>query len=242
MKRLSQVLAVEKQAKNKANDLGSETLSLFKKQDMFTGWTKDFLPLNEDAEMLPSDNKPVIHSVTHKLHEWMKAYSELLDVTLTKDTGNLEAQGTITLGTKEVTLPVTYLIWLEKQVFDLKQVLEALPVLDNTKQWRKDEASGQWRTEPARTSRYKKKKVPLVKYPATDKHPAQVDVIEEDVLQGHWSAVFSSTAVPQSAKDDLVSKVESLLKQVKEAREEANSKKVEDKKISNLLLSWLFGE
>ena len=96
-------------------------------------------------------------------------------------------------------------------------------------------------TEPVKTARNKKKKVPLVLYEATEKHPAQVQVHEEDVLQGHWSSVITSSAVKPSDKEKYQLRVEMLLKALKEAREDANASYVEEQNFSADLVSYLFG-
>jgi len=46
-------------------------------------------------------------------------------------------------------VPVTYLLFLEKQLTDLRTFVDKLPVLDPSVVWLQDPSSGDWRSEPA---------------------------------------------------------------------------------------------
>src|SRR5581483_8802586 len=107
-------------------------------------------------------------------------------------------------------VPVTYLLFLEKQLVDLHTFVEKLPTLDPAKQWKFDNASDTWATEPVQT--VKTKKVPRnhVKAEATDRHPAQVEVYHEDVLTGRWTTTEFSGAIPATERNALLDRVKKL--------------------------------
>jgi len=69
-------------------------------------------------------------------------------------------------------VPVTYLLFLEKQLVDLHTFVKKLPVLDAAESWVRDDSTDSWRTEAVRTIRTKKVPRNHVKAEATDKHPA----------------------------------------------------------------------
>ena len=78
-------------------------------------------------------------------------------------------------------VPVSYLLFLEKQLVDLHTFVKKLPVLDAAESWTIDPSADCWRTEAVRTMRTKKVPRNHVKAEATEKHPAQVEVYYEDV-------------------------------------------------------------
>lgn len=63
---------------------------------------------------------------------------------------------------------------------------------------------------------------PIVLYAATPEHPAQTQLITEDVLAGYWSTVKQSGAMPATEKLALLERIDKLLRAVKDAREAAN--------------------
>ena len=167
----------------------------------------------------------------------------MFDVTATKDVANglaradVVVEGTILLS----QVPVTYLLFLEKQLVDLHTFVKKLPVLDASETWVFDQSADCWSTEPVQT--VKTKKIPRnhVKAEATEHHPAQVDVYYEDVVVGHWRTVKFSGALPAKRVNELVERVEKLQQAVKYAREEANNLEVQDVKVGASVLNYVFG-
>ena len=120
-------------------------------------------------------------------------------------------------------IPVTYLLFLEKQLADLQTFVTKLPVLDAAETWSYDEATDAYATPPTQTTRSKKVPRNHVKAEATEKHPAQVEMYFEDVLVGYWTTVKFSGALPQARVNELRARVIKLSEAVKIAREQANS-------------------
>ena len=88
------------------------------------------------------------------------------------------------------------------------------------------------------------KKIPRnhVKAEATKEHPAQVEGFYEDVAQGFWSTIKFSGALPAQRVNELLSRVEKLQQAVKFAREEANGLEVEQQKVGERVLGYLFAK
>jgi hypothetical protein len=80
----------------------------------------------------------------------------------------------------------------------------------------------------------------FTKAPATDKHPAQVEMIQEDQSVGTWTTVKFSGAMPATRVAEMLERVERLQKAVKFAREEANSREVEQQNIGKKVFNYLF--
>jgi hypothetical protein len=73
-------------------------------------------------------------------------------------------------------VPVSYRLFLEKQLADVSGFVRKLPVLDASETWNLDPSTDAWKTEPVRTIRTKKVPRNHVKAEATENHPAQVEV------------------------------------------------------------------
>ena len=68
-------------------------------------------------------------------------------------------------------VPVTYLLFLEKQLVDLHTFVRKLPVLDASETWAFDASADCWATEAIQTVRTKKIPRNHVKAEATEHHP-----------------------------------------------------------------------
>ena len=171
-----------------------------------------------------------------------KTLSELFDLTLTKDTGNQQARADIVVdgNTLLKDVPATYLIFLEKQLVDLRTFIGNLPQLDPAEEWTFDAAKDCWVTQPSENVKTKKVPRAFVKAEATEKHPAQVETYHEDVPVGTWAMVKMAGAFPAARIRVLSERVDRLLKACKLARETANSVEVSDKKAGDVVLGYLF--
>ncbi len=242
--RLSQVIAVEKQVKSRVNSEGAELHKLNQKPDLFNGMSRTYERRSEDGEDLPSEQKLVQYRAQENLAQWSRMWGELLDVVATKDWGNTRAKADLVVEGQILVkdAPVTYLIWLEKQLEDFRTFVDKLPVLDPSKAWRSDQATGLNITEPVRTARHKKVPRVLMKVEATEHHPAQAEIVHDDVLVGYWSQLHMSGALPDPRRRLLLQRVDALRKAVKEAREEANSVKVDPIEVGSAISKWLLQE
>ena len=244
MSRLNQVIAVESGIKSRVNAEVSEKYKQVQHPQLFEGFNKRYNPLDDEGEKFPSENKNVQLNAEKVVQQTAKALTELFDVTATKDFGNCEARADVVVD-GEVLLtgvPVTYLLFLEKQLTDLHTFFSKLPVLDSAESWTFDPNSNLHRSESVKTVKTKKVQKALVLYQATDKHPAQTQLITEDATVGHWETTKFSGAVTLPVREGLVSKVEKLQRAVKFAREEANTTKVSDMKTGDRVFGWLLGK
>ncbi len=80
----------------------------------------------------------------------------------------------------------------------------------------------------------------FVKAQATDKHPAQVDVVHEDRVVGLWHTTKRSGAVPASRVRQLLSRVEKFQRAVKIAREGANMAEAPKVDVGRGIFDYLF--
>src|SRR5262249_32467812 len=137
-------------------------------------------------------------------------------------------------------VPVTHLLFLEKQLVDLRTFVEALPTLDAAEEWEYKAEFDSYASKPSRTNRTKKVPKNHIKYEATKEHPAQVEMYMEDVWVGTWTTVKFSGATPAAAKNAMLERVGKLLDAVKVAREEANNHDVHGVKVGGTVLGYIF--
>jgi hypothetical protein len=241
--KLNQIIAVEKGVKSKSfQDLAAAHQKV-QKPALLTGIARTYRPKDEEGEQLPPESTRVQIKAEDVLRETAATLTRLFDVTATKDRANCDARADVTVDGRTVLedVPVGYLLFLEKQLTDLRAFVKKLPVLDAAESWTLDPSTDWWKTEPVLTIRTKKVPRNHVKAEATEKHPAQVEVYYEDIPVGYWTTVKFSGALPARRVNELLDRVEKLQLAVKFAREEANSAEVADRRVGDSVFGYLFG-
>jgi hypothetical protein len=239
---LCQIIAVEKGVKSRSYAELTAAHQQVQKAPLLSGISRTYKPKDDEGEQLPPESTRVQLRTTEVIDEVRAALTRLFDVTLTKDLGNGVAKADIVVDGKKIAseVPVTYLLFLEKQLTDLLTFVTKLPVLDAAETWTYDEAVDAYATAPTQTTRSKKIPRNHVKAEATEKHPAQVELYYEDVLVGYWTTVKYSGALPQARVTELRNRVVKLTEAVKIAREQANSTPVTDAKIGEKIFGYIF--
>jgi hypothetical protein len=225
MAKLNQIIAIEKSIKAKSYSEISELHKAIQKPELFNGFSKNYQKKDEAGEDLPSESKRVQYTTDDVLRTLNRKTVELLNVTARKDYTNCSAKASVVVEGKTLITdaPVSYLLFLEKQLNDLHTFISCLPVLDPNEEWGKDANSGLFKSKEIVTHRTKKVVRPIVKYDATPEHPAQTDLITEDVIAGYWHQIKQSGAMGRPDKEKILARVEKLSYAIKQAREEANS-------------------
>jgi hypothetical protein len=246
---LNQVIAIEKDVKSRYHSRLSELYHILQKPTLFNGFNKNYEKLAEEDVDLPPENQKVQYRVGDILREVAKSHTEFMDVTSRKDWTNQEATGTIEIdGVSLMTdIPISYLLFLEKQVTDLRTFFSKLPELAIEEDWGFDDNASLYRSKDLTTHRNKKKTSFVVVVPPTAEHPAVVKDVVEDVLAGHWKLVKMSGAMPRPEKEALCERTEKLLLAIKKAREAANTQEEEKvppvgERIFNFLYAARIGE
>lgn len=224
MAKLNQIIAIEKGIKSSAYGALTELNKAAQKPDLFNGFSKTYRKKDEDGEELPPEGKRVQYTSGEVLRAAERALTDLADVTARKDWTNCVAKADVVVDGKTLiaSAPVSFLLFMEKQLTDLRTLVGNLPVLDVAEDWKSDPNSGLYRTEPTETHRTKKMQKPIVLYAATTEHPAQTQLITEDVIAGWWVLTRQSGAMPKPEKQKLQDRIDKLIQAIKQAREAAN--------------------
>lgn len=243
MAKQCQIVAVVSGKKTRLEKEFGEANKTVQKGDLFSGLSRTYSPLDEGGEMLPAEKKLPQQSVNQVVGHVRSLLNDIMDAIATQEYGNTTAKADIKVEGKAILtgVPVTVMLYLEKQLDDMRTFVGNLPTLDPAERWVKNAQTGYFELEEAQKSvRTKKVQKPLVLYPATEKHPAQTQLITEDITAGSWTIQKSSTAVADVEKKAILSRITKLADAVKAAREEANGMEVKEQQIAAPILQYVF--
>jgi hypothetical protein len=242
MSKLNQILAIEKNKKTQLHKEISDLHHATQKPPLLNGHHKMFTPKEDDGESFPDDMQNVQYLHQEVIDQVCDRLSILMDVTASKDWTNCNAKADVIVNGEAFIegVPVPYLLFLEKELHDLHTFVEKIVELDPGETWTLDQHTGRYRSEPVTTSKTKKLQKPIVLYDATEHHPAQTQLITEDVVVGYWKTTKFSGAIPRARKKVLLERVTLLLDAVKFAREQANSIEATEPKVGRKILDFVF--
>lgn len=212
-------------------------------KERITGLVRTYKPLNDDGEMFPDESRIVQVRVGDELAKVKSQLTDFYNVVARQEMGNTEATGSVVVNgnTLAEDVPVTVLLFLDKQLTDLRTLALQLPTLATDKVWSVDGAKNCYVTQPEKTVKTQKVVEAIVKYDATPEHPAQTELVQRDRTIGHWTLIHLSGALPETVRNAIVERIEALQDAVKVAREEANSQEVtEQATIGEAVLNYVF--
>jgi hypothetical protein len=243
MPKLNQIVAVVAGKKTRAEKEFGDLNKIVQKKDLFDGLTRNYAPLKEGGENQPSETKLPQKSIADVLTDLRGLLTGIMDAVATQEVGNTFAKADVKVDGQVIlsSVPVTVLLYLEKQLNDFGTFVGNFPTLDPSEEWGKNEATGQYQTKPVKSLRTKKEQKPIVMYPATEQHPAQTVMITEDVTVGEWTTVKFSSVMTAMEKKAILGRIVKIQDAVKVAREEANSIEIKDTNIAAPVLKYVFG-
>lgn len=208
MNKLNKVLAVERAIKPGIYARFTEIHKATQRVGAMDGFEKTYRPAKEDAEarQFPAESKKAEFSIAEVFEEVAKSLSELFDITAAKDWANCSAKGDIIVDgvTLLTQVPATHLLFLDKQLSDIRKFIASVVELDPATSWDLDANTQLYKAAPTDTLKTEKVPEVLTLAQATDKHPAQAQVYNKDVVVGTWTTIKYSGAMPKSLKKDLL--------------------------------------
>lgn len=240
--RLNTIVALNAPKKAEVKKLETTYYHIMQKPDIFGGLEKTYSPLDEQGDKLPSESKKVQYKVADILEEIKQPWIDMFDIVLTNDVGNGEAKADVVVDDVVILqqAPVSTLLFLEKQLDNFKAIIDKVPVLSLTNEWKKNLDSGLYETPVVEKFRTSKMEVPLVLYDATKEHPAQTKTIVKDVNVGIWKERLLSSAYPMTQVETMKKRLSKLKDAVIRARETANALEVDQKKGGDKIINYLF--
>jgi hypothetical protein len=245
MGKLHELIAVEPELKQKALKTAGEVGAMFEKGSaLFTGQVRTYKSADDGGDKLPDETKNLSANVQEQLAKVQKEFGRWIDAVVSKEVSNTLTSADVVLDGNELfsKLPAPALLNLEAKLETLRGVYAAIPTNDLTEAWKLDPSQGVWVSDPAVTNRSKKVQKPLVLYPATPEHPAQTQLITEDVREGSWTTVKTSGMLSPTEKSDMLSRLDDLLMAVKKARQRANEVVAVDVKVAETIFNYIHGK
>lgn len=241
MPKLHQIIALANGQRTRTAEAVTAIYKKVQRDALFDGLVRTYHACREDEHELPPEAKNIQASWQDCLGQAVKHWSKLINITATQDFANCQARGNVVVdGTVLLpAIPVTHLLFLEKHVTDVRTFLLHLPVLDPAENWKYDENRACFITDPQRKIRTRKVPQVLVKYEATDKHPAQTERFDEDIVVGEWQTTLMSGRIPADKKAALIERVDKLLEALKLAREQANQSNASDVPLARPLFDFI---
>jgi len=245
--KLHELLAVETSLENQAAKVRTDLANTFdKKRHLFEEKRVVFTPFGENVQAVTETQSDIQTNVAKEL-EWVQdSLVKALDASYQVAEANTSARADVVLeddaGTVLLTgVPATALLELEKRIAELQSLVNAVPTLDPAKGFSLDSNRNLYRAREVNKTRTRKEKVVLVKYAATKEHPAQTELIDQDVPVGKIQEQEWSGLITPVEKSELLNRVEIVARAVRRARSRANEVTVDlNKKIGKQLLNYIF--
>lgn len=247
--KLHELIAVEGDLQGAAKKILEETAHVFKDKD------KNFGGLARSVEMLSDSPEAKLEEVTEafeltttvplKLEHLAGPLVRYWDAVLQKERTNQDAKADLVVGGVVVAkdLPATFLLGMEDRLKAVRAVYDAIPTHPPGRVWVTDanhKLKGAFVSKDAEIRvRTKKVTKPVVLYPHTDQHPAQVKELTEDVPVGKVITNYWSGMISPAEKSDALERLDILIRAVKKARMRANATDVVKINIGKALMDYL---
>ncbi len=246
---LHELLAIENNLKGQSDKCRAQLADTFdKKRHLFGSKVVVFQPNAEGQQPETTVESDVQTTVGSEL-KWLSGHlTKAIDVSLQVAEANTSARADIVLESGETIatgVPATALLELEKRVAEIKSLVEAVPTLDPAKGFTPDathKLKGVYKARDIQKTRTAKTKEVLVMYPATDKHPAQVQVNDKDVPTGKVQEQEWSGLITPADKADMINRVEIVARAVRKARSRANNVAIDSARtVGAALFTYILG-
>jgi len=247
MPKLHQILAVEGDLEGVYSKIMEETKVNFTKHpERYFGFHERTELVDKEAPAESDVHKEMDDTIPSKLDYTVGHIIRYLDAVLQKERTNQEARTDLVVDGVVIAkdVPATFLLWLETKLKLIRQVYQAIPTLQPGIKWEEDKSQGEdvyrkaYPEEKFRTKKVMKNHVIAV---ATKEHPAQVQVYNEDVkvariIKDLWCGMISP-----AQKSVKLGRVDKLLREVKKARQKANTVDVVNVTIGAELFGYING-
>jgi hypothetical protein len=241
--KLNQINAVVSGRKGEAEKAVTELYKLIQKDQLFAGRERTYRPLDEvNGQKLPPESQRVQQRADDLIRQAVAKWTDLWNLIYTQDAGNQQAKADLVVDGQTLLsgVPVTFLLFLDKQVNDLETFVSKLPTPDPAEEWSHDPNSGLLRSKATESLRTSKEPTVIVKYEATKEHPAQTELFTKDVPVGTWTQILYSGSIPTDRKNTLLERIKKLQDAIKQAKEQANLLEVQKHKVAEAVFAYVF--
>lgn len=245
MSKLHELLAVDSKVKSQAATIIGETHQEFSNRpNHFTEQQVVFKPNEEGAEDIPEGGHSMASTVRKRLEYTFRHICKMMDVDFNIESSNQMAKADVVIGGTKIVedAPATWLLHCEKRLSEVINLLKKAPSLDVSKRWEKvTNEFGDIHRVVDDDIRIRTKKVTksITMAEATEHHPAQCQLVSEDIPIGKVVTKFSSGQLSSAEKADIIDRAERLLRAVKKARSKANNTDATNRKVSKTFFDFI---
>lgn len=237
---LHQVVALEDSKKKKRDETLTLAYKIVQSVGLFAGLHRSYASKDDEGEQLPSESQKVQQAVPDIVEATLPAVEDYWTLIRTRDDANCKAVADVIIGSATLLkVPLSHLLFLEKQITDIITFINHWPTLDPAEKWTKE--GDMYVSDPKETTRTKKVPKAFVKAEATERHPAQVETFHEDILVGYWKTIKLSGAVSIVDKQAALERAQKVKDAIIKARQLANTIEVQPNTDDVQLLNYIFG-
>lgn len=249
MPKLHEQLAVYDNIKSQATVVAKTQMATFtSKPHLFTEVYKEYQPSEPGMPVEKVEQLSLQSKVREEYDHIRKIVAKAIDVGYQIDIANGRTAADIVLEDGTIIakdVPATALLQLEHRITEIQQLVKTTPTLDPAKSFKPDpdRGFGIYKAREILKNVTKKTDTPVVLYPATKEHPAQVQLKSYDlpvgkVLEQEWSSL-----VTPATKAEILDRLDQLLRGVKQARAKANNLDIAEivqMRIGKTMLDYAF--
>lgn len=241
VRKLHQVVALIKGAQERHNKAINLLHHQTQRSELYTGLSRVYQRKDDDGDQFPPESQLVQRQAEDDLKAIAGHVTALLNLTGTKDYANMGATASVVVDGNVLIAeaPVPFLLFYQKQLEDFRTIVTKTVILDPTVQWTRDDNAGFWRSNTTQTTKTRKVPKVLVKYDATDKHPAQTETYMVDEVIGTWEKTDFSGALAGDRKAQLLDRINKVIDAVKVAVEEANQVEAPELNLGEATFAYL---
>ena len=249
MAKLHELLATSSSTDTQAAKVIADLTNTFqKKSHLFGEKIVTTTPIDAENGAVQTEIQSTAQTTVSGELKWVSdIIAKAMDVDFQIDMANTQAQADIVLENGTIIasgVPATALLQLEKSLKKVQDLATAIPTLDPAKGFTPDtqKGSGYFIARAVRKVKTKKVNTPIVLYPATPEHPAQVQLASTDidvanVEENEWSSLLTP-----AQKAEIIDRTDQIIRAVKRSRARANQQDIDTtvNKIGAKLLSFVF--
>jgi hypothetical protein len=245
--KLHELLAIEGSLETQATKVRTDLMGTFdKKRHHFEEKRTTFTPSGEGQQAVTEAMLDIQTTVQKEL-AWIQPHlRKALDASFRVAVTNQFAVADIRLEDGTVIasgIPATALLELEKRMAEIHALVLTIPTLDPAKGFIPDiqRGGGIYIAREVNKTRTKKIQKPVVLYDATKEHPAQVQLVGEDIPVGNIQEQEWSGLITPAEKAELIDRTEQVARAVRQARSRANEAEVDTSRgVADALLNRIF--
>lgn len=245
-KYLGQTVAIEADVRKRTMRDLTTAYHALDKPNLLEGHHGEYERVNdtEGLELVPEDQR-VQATVKEMIDVTKEKMAELFDVTAARDWTNSSGMAKADVIVGETVLipdaPIPYLLWLDRKLDELHAFATRIPTLSASTTWKpEDEERGIYKSAPVVTLRQTQQTKVIPVFQPTDKHPGQAQVVQEPVVEGRWTRIKLSGAMPVSDRERILRRIATLQNAVHAAREKAKRVESLEPVIGNGVMNYLF--